>query len=238
MIARHWRGWTKLGDADGYERLLRETMLPQLKQIVGYQGGYVLRHDGDENQNLLSSIYLIRSMRFGHLPETITQLLSLSRGPCSSCRGLKYRRCTMKFAPTQRRGNQSWADRPQFSEIILVLEFRWMKPFAVDYQKQTGALLIAACIVAAIRLRGEPIARSPKVHGYDFGFRPVGKDGAEQVAEVKDLCCGFQNCWLSYPHRIKRPYFIVVSGAVVAVVLALSCPVQYHLGGYEWQRRP
>jgi hypothetical protein len=33
----------------------------------------------------------------------------------------------------------------------------------VDSQKQNGALLIAASIVAAIRLRGEPIVRSPKV---------------------------------------------------------------------------
>jgi hypothetical protein len=33
----------------------------------------------------------------------------------------------------------------------------------MDSQKQNGALLIAACIVAAIRLRGEPIQRSPKV---------------------------------------------------------------------------
>jgi hypothetical protein len=35
--------------------------------------------------------------------------------------------------------------------------------FGMDSHKQNGALLIAACIVAAIRLRGEPIARSPKV---------------------------------------------------------------------------
>jgi hypothetical protein len=33
----------------------------------------------------------------------------------------------------------------------------------MDTQKQNGALLIAASIVAAIRLRGEPIVRSPKV---------------------------------------------------------------------------
>jgi hypothetical protein len=33
----------------------------------------------------------------------------------------------------------------------------------VDKQRENGALLIAACIVAAIRLRGEPIVRSPKV---------------------------------------------------------------------------
>jgi len=32
----------------------------------------------------------------------------------------------------------------------------------MDQQRENGALLIAACIVAAIRLRGEPIVRSPK----------------------------------------------------------------------------
>src|SRR5579862_7245974 len=46
MIARHWRGWTRLGDADAYELLLRETVLPGLREIDGYRGGYILRHDG------------------------------------------------------------------------------------------------------------------------------------------------------------------------------------------------
>ena len=34
---------------------------------------------------------------------------------------------------------------------------------AMDKQRENGALLIAASIVAAIRLRSEPIQRSPKV---------------------------------------------------------------------------
>ncbi len=33
----------------------------------------------------------------------------------------------------------------------------------MDKQRENGALLIAACIVAAIRLRGEPIRPSPKL---------------------------------------------------------------------------
>jgi hypothetical protein len=33
----------------------------------------------------------------------------------------------------------------------------------VEPQKQAGALLIAACLVAAIRLRGAPIQPSPKL---------------------------------------------------------------------------
>ena len=45
MIARHWRGWTKLANADTYERLLRESVLPSLKKIEGYRGGYVLRRN-------------------------------------------------------------------------------------------------------------------------------------------------------------------------------------------------
>jgi hypothetical protein len=33
----------------------------------------------------------------------------------------------------------------------------------MDAQRETGALLIAASIIAAIRLRGEPIRPSPKL---------------------------------------------------------------------------
>jgi heme-degrading monooxygenase HmoA len=47
MIARHWRGWTAPGNADAYAELLRDTVLPGLKQIPGYRGGYVLRRDAE-----------------------------------------------------------------------------------------------------------------------------------------------------------------------------------------------
>jgi len=47
MIARHWRGWTKLSDADAYEALLRDKVLPGFRAIEGYRGGYVLRSDGE-----------------------------------------------------------------------------------------------------------------------------------------------------------------------------------------------
>jgi len=46
MVARHWRGWTKPENADAYEKLLKETVLPGLKNIRGYRGGYILRSDG------------------------------------------------------------------------------------------------------------------------------------------------------------------------------------------------
>ena len=66
MIARHWRGWTKPADADSYEQLLKETVLPQLKRISGYCGGYVLRQDGAEESefvviNFFESIAAVRA---------------------------------------------------------------------------------------------------------------------------------------------------------------------------------
>jgi len=43
MIARHWRGWTSAENADPYEGLLREKVLPKLGGLEGYRGGYILR---------------------------------------------------------------------------------------------------------------------------------------------------------------------------------------------------
>ncbi|MGA8273088.1 MAG: antibiotic biosynthesis monooxygenase [Candidatus Sulfotelmatobacter sp.] len=48
MIARHWRGWTELQDADAYEGLLKEKVFPNLREIEGYEGGYILRNTGPQ----------------------------------------------------------------------------------------------------------------------------------------------------------------------------------------------
>lgn len=48
MIARHWRGWTELRNAEAYEALLKNKMLPGLSALEGYRGGYVLRSNGPE----------------------------------------------------------------------------------------------------------------------------------------------------------------------------------------------
>ena|SRR5947207_9919019 len=45
MIARHWRGWTKLEDADAYEKFLTTKVLPQIARVNGHRGAYVLRAD-------------------------------------------------------------------------------------------------------------------------------------------------------------------------------------------------
>ena len=45
MIARHWRGWTERRNAEAYEALLINKVLPGLRVVPGYRGGYVLRSD-------------------------------------------------------------------------------------------------------------------------------------------------------------------------------------------------
>ena len=48
MIARHWRGWTRVENAEAYEELLKSKVLPGLKKIEGYRGGYIFRSDETE----------------------------------------------------------------------------------------------------------------------------------------------------------------------------------------------
>jgi heme-degrading monooxygenase HmoA len=66
MIARLWRGWTSNENADAYEKLLREQVLPGLRQIDGYRGGYILRQGGDGEvefvvMNLFESLEAVRA---------------------------------------------------------------------------------------------------------------------------------------------------------------------------------
>jgi len=48
MIARMWHGWTKPENADAYENLLRDEMFPEIRQIEGARGAYLLRKDGEK----------------------------------------------------------------------------------------------------------------------------------------------------------------------------------------------
>lgn len=66
MIARLWRGWTSIENADAYEELLREQVLPGLRQIDGYRGGYILRQEGNGEvefavMNLFASLEAVRA---------------------------------------------------------------------------------------------------------------------------------------------------------------------------------
>ena len=76
MIARHWRGWTAPENADAYQELLSGTVLPGLKKISGYRGGYVLRRDVAEEVefvvvNLFDSIEAVQ--QFAGADYTVAQ---------------------------------------------------------------------------------------------------------------------------------------------------------------------
>lgn len=53
MIARHWRGWTKPGDAAAYVELLQAKVFPALRSIPGYRGGYVLKREAGEEMEFV-----------------------------------------------------------------------------------------------------------------------------------------------------------------------------------------
>ena len=65
MIARHWRGWTEIRNADQYEFLLKNKVLPGLRSVEGYRGGYLLRRDGQQEAefvvvNLFDSLEAVK----------------------------------------------------------------------------------------------------------------------------------------------------------------------------------
>lgn len=45
MISRLWHGWTTRANADAYEKLLREEVLPGIHRVRGFKGARVLRRD-------------------------------------------------------------------------------------------------------------------------------------------------------------------------------------------------
>jgi hypothetical protein len=53
LIARVWKGWTRLEHAEAYEKLLREQVVPSLRKINGHHAAYVLRHDDQKEAEFL-----------------------------------------------------------------------------------------------------------------------------------------------------------------------------------------
>jgi heme-degrading monooxygenase HmoA len=49
VIARIWRGWTTPENADAYQRIVSEEVLPSIaaRNLNGYHGAYLLRRDLD-----------------------------------------------------------------------------------------------------------------------------------------------------------------------------------------------
>jgi len=56
MIARTWRGWTTPENADAYQALLTDEILPRIDAVEGYRGSYVLRRDGAEEVEFFTVI--------------------------------------------------------------------------------------------------------------------------------------------------------------------------------------
>ena len=55
MVGRVWRAWATAENADSYERLLRDKILPELDAAEGCRGAYVLRR---EHRDEVESIVL------------------------------------------------------------------------------------------------------------------------------------------------------------------------------------
>ena len=45
MISRLWHGWTTRKNADAYEKLLRNEVLPGIHRVRGFKGAHLLRRD-------------------------------------------------------------------------------------------------------------------------------------------------------------------------------------------------
>jgi hypothetical protein len=50
MILRYWRGWTTRGNAESYQKIVSEQVLPGIaaRRLEGYHGAYLLRRDLDQ----------------------------------------------------------------------------------------------------------------------------------------------------------------------------------------------
>ncbi len=59
VIARIWHGWTTPANADAYEELLRTDVLPGIarKEIPGYRGAHLLRHEGDDEVEFVTVLW-------------------------------------------------------------------------------------------------------------------------------------------------------------------------------------
>ncbi len=56
MIGRMWRGWTSLENADAYETVLRAEVLPEIEQIPGCRGAWVLRREREGGAEFITLI--------------------------------------------------------------------------------------------------------------------------------------------------------------------------------------
>ena len=74
MIARTWRGWTRLEDTEAYAEYLLGTGIAQYKATPGNQGAHLLsRPDGDRTEFLTISFWESRDAIVAFAGEDIDQ---------------------------------------------------------------------------------------------------------------------------------------------------------------------
>ena len=66
MIARHWRGWTSHENADKYEALLRNQIMPAIRRIRGCKGGYLLRRNPTSGETAETEFVVIHMFESLH----------------------------------------------------------------------------------------------------------------------------------------------------------------------------
>ena len=62
MISRLWHGWTKRENADAYENLLRQEILPGIHRVSGFKGAQLLRREAKDNEVEFITITLFDSL--------------------------------------------------------------------------------------------------------------------------------------------------------------------------------
>lgn len=62
MISRLWHGWTKRENADAYETLLRNEVLPGIHRVPGFKGAQLLRREAQKDEVEFVTITLFDSL--------------------------------------------------------------------------------------------------------------------------------------------------------------------------------
>ena len=62
MIGRMWKGWATTENAAAYEELFRGRILPELRDIEGFVGAYVMMRGVPKGEAEITTITLFESM--------------------------------------------------------------------------------------------------------------------------------------------------------------------------------
>ena len=62
MIARIWHGWARGEQADAYEKLVGEEVLPSIHRIEGFLGYELLRADQDDGETEFVTVTYFESL--------------------------------------------------------------------------------------------------------------------------------------------------------------------------------